>query len=218
MKMKDLTPPVPPTSVSVESVPAGGAPRRGLEPGDILLGQAHGIKHRIIKFGQGLRIRGTDRRYTGYTHAALVVSRDGDLIEAVGEGLRRSTVLDYVARDQPYQVVHIDAAEEDRMQAVAFAEEKLARNAPYGALANVSTTVWAVTGCRLMFFLDGSYTCSGLVASALERTTAIFDVNAARVMPAQLAVYFKAPLPPPDAAWPRPSWWPSFGRGAAEAG
>ena len=47
-----------------------------------------------------------------------------------------------------------------------------------------------------MFFMDGSFTCSGLVAAALERMGATFDVNVAKVTPAQLAVMFGAPPPP----------------------
>ena len=50
-----------------------------------------------------------------------------------------------------------------------------------------------------MFFMDGSYTCAGLVAEALKRMGASFGMNAARVTPAQLAVLFDAPPPPDDA-------------------
>ena len=74
------------------------------------------------------------------------------------------------------------------------------RRRPTRGLAIASTTVWAFTGSRLMFFMDGSFTCSGLVAAALERMGARFGMKAARVTPAQLAVVFGAPPPPDDVA------------------
>lgn len=169
-----------------------------LRPGDFLLGRAHGFRHDVLRRGQRLRLRPEQRRYAGYTHAALVVSPYGDLIEAVGEGVHRSHVRSYAADEEYYRIVHIRATDEDRRQMVAFAEAVLARRAPYGFLSNVSTAFWAVTGSRLVFFLDGSYTCSGLVAAALERTASRLPTASARMMPAQLAILFGAPPPPPD--------------------
>ncbi len=169
-----------------------------LRPGDILLGRAHGFRHDVLRRGQAMRLRRRQRQYARYTHAALVTSESGDLIEAVGGGVRRSTLRCYDDGREIYRIVHITASDEDRGQMVAFAEATLARRAQYAFLANVSTAFWAFTGSRLVFFLDGSYTCSGLVAAALERTSAHFTTNAARVMPAQLAIWLGAPPPPPD--------------------
>jgi hypothetical protein len=185
---------VGPEMATVEPV----SPLAGLLPGDFLLGRAHGYKHGLLRFGQGLRMSRRRRRFARYTHAALVVSESGDLIEAVGTGVRRSHVRAYIDAGEPYRIVRIKVSDEDRRQMVEFAEAALARKAPYGFLSNVSTALWALTGSRLIFFLDGSYTCSGLVAAALERTSTRFTTNAARVMPAQLAEMFGAPVPPPD--------------------
>lgn len=192
MKTRGLVQHLPNSSVTA------GDPVRGFLPGDFLLSKAHGRKHDIIRFGQDLRLPGPDKHYAGYTHAALVVSPSGDLIEAVGEGVHRTTLRQYVKDNEVYQVVRIDASDEGRHQVVDFATWVLSQKAPYARLAIASTTVWAFTGSRLMFFMDGSYTCSGLVAAAMERTGAKFGMNAARVTPAQLAVFFGAP-PPPDA-------------------
>jgi hypothetical protein len=74
-----------------------GEPVRGFQPGDFLLSKAHGRKHDIIRWGQGLRLPETDRHYAGYTHAALVISPTGDLIEAIGERVQTSTIKRYVA-------------------------------------------------------------------------------------------------------------------------
>ena len=191
--------PEAPATASIEPLPSAVEPIEGFRAGDFLLGMAtRGFKHNMIKFGQGLRLHGAELDYVGYTHAALVISPEGDLIEAVGEGVRVTTVREYVAKYDMFQVVHITASDEDRAQVVEFAEDVLEARAPYGFLANASILFWALTGSRLVFFMDGSYTCSGLVASALMRTPAKLGTNPARVMPAQLAAYFRAPLPPPD--------------------
>lgn len=171
--------------------------RRPIAPGDVILGRAHGQKHQIIRWGQARRLAPADRPYAGYTHAALVVSADGDLVEAVGEGVHRSSLTRYVIDEEIYQVVRIEISEEARERVVEFALWAAQARAPYASLATVCTTVWAFTNSRLMFFMDGSFTCSGLVAAALERMGARFEVNAAKVTPAQLAVMFTAP-PPPD--------------------
>lgn len=168
-----------------------------MRPGDFLLGRADGFLHVVLRIGQGLRLGRKHRHYAHYTHAALVTSASGDLIEAVGDGVRRSHVSCYADKGSPYRIVRITASDEDRRQVVAFAEATLSRRAPYAFLANVSTALWAFTGSSLVFFVDGSYTCSGLVAEALERTSARFATNSARVMPAQLAIWFDAPPPDP---------------------
>lgn len=189
--------PVGPEVATVEPM-TPDAPLSGLLPGDFLLGRAHGFKHSLLRFGQGLRMSSRRRKFARYTHAALVVSESGDLIEAVGTGVRRSHVRSYIDAGEPYQIVRIKASDEDRRQMVEFAVAALEHKAPYGFLANISTAFWAFTGSRVIFFRDGSYTCSGLVAAALERTSTRFTTNAARVMPAQLAEMFGAPTPPPD--------------------
>jgi len=188
-----LPPALPPDQLVIEHVPAWKT-ATAVEPGDFVLSRAHGYRHKIIKWGQGLRIADrTDRCYREYTHAALVVSTDGDIIEAVGSGVRRNNLDAFVP--MTYEVVHITASDEDRSQAVGVAREALGRHARYNALATVSITLWAFTGSRLIFFTDGAFTCSGLVARAMLTIGAVFSVDATRVTPAQLAIYFNAPRP-----------------------
>jgi hypothetical protein len=197
MRTRGLDQTLPPHSLASEPA-LGSEPVRGFEPGDFLLSRAHGRKHEVIKWGQGLRLSPHDRHYAGYTHAALVVSPTGELIEAIGEGIRSTSLRQYVIDKEVYQVVRIEASAEARERVVEFASWALQAKSPYDGLAIVCTTFWAFTGSRLMFFMDGSFTCSGLVAEALERMGARFGMNAARVTPAQLAVFFGAPPPPDD--------------------
>lgn len=158
--------------------------------GDFVLVAGTHFNSRLIRFGQQLRIRGADRRFVKWTHAALIVDRDGSLIEAVGTGVRRSHLDRYRADD--YVVVRLHTSEENRDEVVRFAEWALRRGASYSRLSTVSIALSMLTGSRLTFFIDGQFVCSGLVARALERTGSIFDRDSAHIAPADLAKYFSA--------------------------
>jgi hypothetical protein len=158
--------------------------------GDFVLVAGTHFNSRLIRFGQKLRIHGSDRRHVRWTHAALIVDRDGGLIEAVGTGVRRWHLDRY--RGDDYAVVRIDTSEENRDEVVRFAEWALERGSSYSRLSTVSIALSMLTGSRLTFFIDGQFVCSGLVARALERTGSIFDRDSAHIAPADLAKYFHA--------------------------
>jgi uncharacterized protein YycO len=174
---------------TVERASPGRAAKR-FDRGDFVLVAGKHLNSRLIEIGQKLRIRGADRIYVKWTHAALIVDEGGGLIEAVGAGVRRWHIDRY--RDDDYVVVHVDASAEDRGQVVNFAECVLGRQARYSRLQTVSMALSMLTGSKLTFFIDGQYVCSGLVASALERTGNVFDRNSANIAPADLAKYFHA--------------------------
>jgi len=158
--------------------------------GDFVLVAGTHFNSGLIRFGQKLRIHGSDRRHVQWTHAALIVDRAGALIEAVGTGVRRWHLDRY--RGDDYVVVRIHTSEENRDEVVRFAEWALERGASYSRLSTVSIALSMVTGSRLTFFIDGQFVCSGLVARALERTGSIFDRDSAHIAPADLAKYFHA--------------------------
>jgi hypothetical protein len=164
-------------------------------PGDFLLTHGSSFYSRLIRFGQGLRIHGEDRAYTYWNHAALVAGHDGELIEALGEGVVRTHVSRY--KECEYTVVHLDATPEDRAQVVAFARWVTDGTPRYGWAAIVSISLTLLTGGKFSFFVDGQFICSGLVARALERTDAIFNRSPSHVMPADLAKYFQVRVPAP---------------------
>jgi uncharacterized protein YycO len=163
--------------------------------GDFVLVAGTHVNSRLIRFGQKLRIRGADRRYVRWTHAALIVDQGGTLIEAVGTGVRRWHLNDY--HDDDYVVVHVETSEENRDEVVRFAQWALERGARYSRLSTVSIALSMLTGGKLTFFIDGQFVCSGLVAAALERTGTIFDRNSANIAPADLAKYFQVDRPRP---------------------
>ena len=102
-----------------------GEAAASFDRGDIVLVAGTHLNSRLIRFGQKLRIHGADRRYVKWTHAALIVDRDGSLIEAVGAGVRRWHLDRY--RDDDYVVVRIHTSEENRDEVVHFAEWALQR-------------------------------------------------------------------------------------------
>ena len=170
-------------------------------PGDFILTHGGEFFSRVIQFGQGLRFTGKDRPYTYWNHSALIVSADGALIEALGPGIRRNTLKDY--QGTQYTVVHIEASDEDRREMVAFAEHSLGGSYDWATI--VSITLSLLTGLKLSFGFPGQLICSGLVARALERTTAIFDEEPSHVMPAELAKMFAVVPPPSDTPKGKPA-------------
>jgi hypothetical protein len=170
-------------------------------PGDFILTHGGEFFSRVIHFGQGLRFAGKDQPYTYWNHSALIVSPDGALIEALGPGVQRNTLAAY--KGTQYTVVRIEASDEDRKEMVAFAERWV--GGEYGWATIVSITLSLLTGLKLSFGFPGQLICSGLVARALERTTAIFDQEPSHVMPAELAKMFDVVPPPPDAPKGKPA-------------
>jgi uncharacterized protein YycO len=159
-------------------------------PGDFLLVATTKFGGRLIRLGQSLRIRGEDRRYVKWTHAALIVDTEGTLIEAVGHGVQESSITAY--EGQEYLVVRIVASPENRAEIVDFARWALGKQARYNRLATVSMGLSMLTGSKLAFFIEGRFVCSSLVARALERSGRIFDRDPSHVAPADLAKYYLA--------------------------
>ena len=86
---------------------------------------------------------------------------------------------------------------------VAFAEHWV--GAQYDWATIVSITISLLTGAKLSFGFAGQLICSGLVARALERTTAIFDEEPSHVVPADLAKMFDIVPPPPETPKGKPA-------------
>ena len=165
-------------------------------PGDFILTHGRAWTSKLIRFGQRLRFRGDDAKYARWNHAAIFVDERGDLVEALGGGVKRRNVSVY--RDTEYTVVRIDTivqSDADRQQVVRFAE--WSRGQRYGFVTIGSIAYGLLTGGKFTFGFDGQHICSGLVARALERTGAIFNRAPSHIMPADLAKYFQVEPPPP---------------------
>ena len=178
-------------------------------PGDFILTHGGELFSQLIRIGQQLRFRGADQPYTFWNHAALVVSADGTIVEALGSGVERRAIADYDPTQ--YTVVRITASAADRAEAAAFAEASVGH--PYGWTTIVSIALSLLTGAKLSFGFNGQLICSGLVARSLERTTAIFEDEPSHIMPAQLAKLYGAIPPAPGTPKGRPA--KRTGRGQA---
>jgi uncharacterized protein YycO len=176
--------------------PGEEATSKDYSPGDFILTHNNDLFGKLIRFGQGLRYWGRNRKYAHWNHAALIVSEEGDLIEALSRGVVKTHLSHY--KNTEYHLVDLRetlATNHDREEMVAFAEWSW--HQPYGWVTITSIALTLRTGCKFTFGVNGESICSGLVARALERTRAIFPGNPANTTPAALAQYFAVPVPPP---------------------
>ena len=163
------------------------------QPGDFILVSTDGWSARLIRFGQTLRFYGPDRKYVRWNHAAIIVSTDGDIVEAMPHGVVLAHLAKYTPKE--YAIVRIDALVRgaDREEVVAFARWCVRER--YGWLTIISIALTILTGSKFVFGVDGQSICSGLVARSLERTTAIFQQSSSHIAPADLAKTFDVPAP-----------------------
>lgn len=185
-----------PDFAPVDSEPARyfapGERATGAQPGDFLLTRADDFQGRFIRWGQRLRIRGDDRVFTFWDHAALIVGAD-EIVEVVaGSPVHLAPLSTY--ENQPVAIVRPKCSTSDLEQAVAFGRWAVGQE--YGVLTLVSIVVAHFTGSKIAFNFADQHICSGLVARAMERTGAIFNRPPSHIAPADLAKYYGV-VPPP---------------------
>ncbi len=158
-------------------------------PGDFLLTHSSGIYGSLIRFGEAIRYWGKEKLFAHWSHAAIFVDEEGNIIEALGGGVQKRNIAVY--RGTEYVVVHLPVTTiaADRMEAVAFAEYCL--NDKYGWFTIVNIALCLLTGAKIGFGVDGQQICSALVARCIERIGEIFTEGEPwHLMPADLAKHF----------------------------
>jgi len=169
--------------------------------GDILLVDdynPHGdLIGELIRAGQ--RARYGDSDWSRWTHSALIVSPQGDLIEALEEGIKRSHISKYASHNT--SVISPDAGYEPRVLAVRFAEAQL--DTKYDVLDFVTLALSVLTGLNLSLHSDKRFICSGLVSRATEKYIPAYPLPSESMMPADLACFWKSDsgLPLPKLSW-----------------
>lgn len=158
-----------------------------------MLTHSGSLVSKLTQLAQKIRFRGADHKYAFWSHAAVIVSPEGDIVEAYRAGVVRGKLADYERSQRT--IVHIDASAEDRAQVADFAVSCL--GLPYDRMTNISILLCYLTGTTLTFGVGGQMICGGLVARALERTTVFFEQDASHIMPADLARTYLVD-PPPD--------------------
>jgi len=109
-------------------------------------------------------------------------------VEAEASGVRRDHLSRY--KESEYHVVHLGetASERDRRQAVAFAEKLVGEAFGFGEMLAISVSL--LSSRRLAFTRKAHLVCSVLVARALERTDAVFELDPSAMLPADLAKHY----------------------------
>ena len=168
-------------------------------PGDILLVNDYAgssdLLGNLIRAGERARYGNSD--HARWTHAALITTTDGDIVEALAHGVCRSHVTDYNA----YETLVISpryAAASKRDYAVRFATAQVGDRYDVIDFATIALSI--LTGFDLSLHTDKRYICSGLVSRATESYT--FDgyqYPTEQMMPADIGDYWRAfsnePLP-----------------------
>jgi hypothetical protein len=156
-----------------------------MREGDFLLTHGDYLVSRLIRFGQRLR---HEERYARWNHAVLVLSEDGQIAEALSQGVVENHISKYEGKG--YYLVRLQGVSDaDRNQMMAFARSVLGSpdRTEYGWLTIASIILTLLTSSRFVFGMVGTAICSGFVAEALVRTGIIFDKPPSHMMPADLA-------------------------------
>lgn len=158
-------------------------------PGSILFTHRDSLMSKAIVAGQNLRFRGERRKYAHWSHVAIIVSAEGDIVEALSGGVCRGRAHKYWNTDAKIRIPEDIWRNEDAQERVVhFAEHAVGRE--YGWTENASLGLYLLSGTGLRFGIDGQMNCSGLAAGALSRTNAIFPREPMYMMPADLAEYY----------------------------
>jgi hypothetical protein len=177
----------------VETLRAGQT-TTGTTPGDFVLTHGHGIISGLIRFGQAIHFRGERSHYAHWTHCALIVGTNGEIVEARAGGVHDANLnVEYAEKDRV--IVRMDGSDQrDRDQAVAFAASCVGDR--YGFLTIIGIAIWILCGGGLVIGLARTEICSVLVAEALTRYGVIWPRNPAMLMPAEIAEFYDVPTPP----------------------
>ncbi len=157
------------------------------QPGDFLLTHSSDFSSKLIHWGQSIRYKAPMDGYAHWCHAAMFVDSNGEIVEAILQGVQQRNVSVYA--DTEYHVIRLtEATDKERAHAVAFAEHCL--NDRYGYITDLSLALSLMTRRKFFFGEEGQMICSGMVARALERTGAIFEFDSWHMLPADLAAAF----------------------------
>jgi hypothetical protein len=159
------------------------------DPGDFVLTHRHNPMAGLISLGEKRRFRGADNVYA---HCALVVGRDGALVEAESTGVRRSPISRY--KEDEYHLVRLGPAfpPEGRSRAVEYAEAQVGQ--AFGYLALVGAALFLLFGLPLRLMRGDHQICSGLVVRALQSGGLMPGADPSLILPADLAKMYGARL------------------------
>lgn len=166
---------------------APGRTIRDPRPGDIVLIRGPGWLGKSIRFFVRMRCRRNgDRALAHWSHAGIIVSREGHVIEVVPRGVVLNRLEKY--RDQEYHYVYLGLSPAERARASSYAYSCLRQK--YGRLSFVLLAFAVLTGDWFEVPDRGQQGCVALIARALQRAGVTFARRPADMTPADLAKNF----------------------------
>jgi hypothetical protein len=156
-------------------------------PGDIVLVRGIGWLGKSIRFFVRMRCRRNgDRPFAYWSHAGIIVSTQGHLIEVIPRGVVLNRLENY--RAQEYHYVYLDLSAADRTRASQYAYSCLRQK--YGRLSFVLLALAVLTGDWFEVPDRGQQGCVALIARALQRAGVTFARRPTDMTPADLAKNF----------------------------
>jgi uncharacterized protein YycO len=154
-------------------------------PGDFILAHRRNFLAGLISLAERRRFHGADSVYAHWSHTAVVVESNGDLVEAEVMGVVRSPISRY--HDDEYHLVRLgdDFEPAARARSVAYAVEQLGQG--FGFLDMFGASVYLLFGWPLRLVRRNHQICSGLVVHALQKGGMAQDLDPALTLPADLA-------------------------------
>jgi hypothetical protein len=156
-------------------------------PGDVVLIRGSGWLGKLIRLFVRMRCRRNgDHPFAYWSHAGIVVSSRGHLVEVVHTGVVLSSIEKY--RDQDYHYVYLDLSAADRTRASRYAYSCLRQK--YGRLSFLLFALAVLSGDRFEVPDRGQQGCVVLIARALHRAGITFARRPTDMTPADLAKRF----------------------------
>jgi hypothetical protein len=156
-------------------------------PGDIILVRGKGWLGKSIRFFIRMRCRRDgDRSLAHWSHAGIIVSTQGHLIEVVPGGVVLNRLENY--RAQEYHYVYLDLSSADRISASRYAYSCLRQK--YGRVSFTLLAFTVLTGDWFKVPDRGQQGCVALIARALQRAGVTFARRPTDMTPADLAKNF----------------------------
>jgi hypothetical protein len=156
-------------------------------PGDIVLIRGAGWLGKSIRFFIRMRCRRDgDRALAHWSHAGIIVTSQGHLVEVVPRGVVLNRLENY--RAQEYHYVYLDLSPADRTRASQYAYSCVKQK--YGRLSFVLLAIAILTGDWLKVPDRGQQGCVALIARALQRAGVTFARKPTDMTPADLAKNF----------------------------
>jgi hypothetical protein len=157
-----------------------------VRPGDIILIRGPGWLGWLIRLGARIRYRNDDLRYAHWSHAAMVLSANGHLVEVHALGVGVCGIEKF--RNSEFHYVRLDLSDRDRMLAVRYGYSCVGQR--YGVSSFLLFGLSLALGDRFHVPDWGQQGCVALIVRALQHAGVAFDRAPSDMMPADLAKRF----------------------------